>query len=76
MIQSWNFLKEHDNSSDSNLDEDGENSVGINIYTAGPFTLRSKSGKTSKDIDTISISSNSSMLLPLPIFLVSSFFRF
>jgi hypothetical protein len=58
-IQSWNFPKEHDDS--SNSDEDGENSV------AGPFSLynlRSQSGKPPKDIDTISISSDSSMLLP------------
>lgn len=70
-IQSWNFPKEHDsdsnNSSDS--DEDSENSVGINKSTAGPFNphiLRSQSGKLPKDFDTISISSNSSMLLPVP----------
>jgi hypothetical protein len=56
-IQSWNFPKEHDNSSsDSDELEDGENN---NLRI-----LRSQSGKLLKDIDTISISSDSSMLLP------------
>ena len=62
MIQSWNFPKEHDNSSDLNSDEVGENSVGFNsnlcIFCSGPV------GRLPKDIDTISISSDSNMFFP------------
>ena len=61
-IQSWNFPKEHDNSSGSDSDEVGENSAGFNsnlrILRSGP------AGKLPKDIDTISISSDSSMFFP------------
>ncbi len=65
-IQSWNFPKElNDNSTDE--DEDAENPFGVDEATAGPsnpYNLRLWSRDCNKDEDTISISSDSSTLLP------------
>jgi hypothetical protein len=64
-ILSWNFPKEHDNSSDSD-DDASKNYVGINKRpsTSHLPILRSRSRilPNLKDVDTISISSDSSML--------------
>jgi hypothetical protein len=65
-IQSWNFPKANDDSTDE--DEGAESSFGVNEATAGPsnpqaYNLRRRSGDGVKDEDTISISSDSSMLL-------------
>lgn len=66
-IQSWNFPKANDNSTDEY--EGTESSFGVNEATARPsnpqaYNLRLQSGDCIKHEDTISISSDSSMLLP------------
>ena len=70
-IQSWNFPKANDDSTDEDSDEGAESFFGVNEATARPsnpqaYNLCLRSGDCVKDEDTISISSDldSSTLLP------------